>query len=323
MKIYTLLILSIIFSQSTIFAETFSNEEFYSSEDKKNDPKKFNWYLQGKTQDSGTPNQLGIGIFRPFQLKKHSLYFFDFQINSEFGDFDGASWSYLVDKLFDGSSILNTEVAGIGFSTSTKIGKRWKSNKGSTLYGLNIGYETRLMKTGDADNALVYNPMNAFFSQLSFGLEASNQKWSINPYTLIPISGEDSRLNDTYIASPINTSGIDIGVDINNNWNTSIGFYFQNLDLYLTDEVGFRGRIAYRKPENYNIGINIFQDNTFDTRISADIKYLFNNRSKQKRRLSNISNRLLKSPKNRNIRVHDCGLEDLRNSRKWMQCKKK
>ena len=319
MKIYILLILSIIFLPSTIFAKPFSDEEFYTYEDKKNDTKKFNWYLQGKTQDSGTPNQLGIGIFRPFQLKKNSLYFFDFQINSEFGDFDGASWSYLIDKLFDGSSILNTEVAGIGVSTSTKIGKRWKSNKESAIYGLNIGYESRLMKTGDADNALVYNPMHAFFSQLSLGLEASYKKWSINPYTLIPISGEDERLNDTYIASPITTSGIDLGLDINDNWNTNIGFYFQNLDLYVRDEVGFKGRISYRKPENYNLGISISHDSTFDTRISAGIKYLFNNRSKQKK---GLNSRLLKSPKNRNIRVHDCGLEDLRNSRKWMQCKK-
>ena len=167
MKSLVILIFSIIFP-STILAEPFSEDKFELYKDTKNDIKKSNWYFQAKTQNSGTPNQIGIGIFRSLHLKTNSLSFFDFQINSEFGDFDGANWSSLVDKLFDGSSILNTEVASFGFITSTKVGKRWKSNQGSSIYGVNIGYETRLMKTGAADNAIVYNPTQAFFSQLSF-----------------------------------------------------------------------------------------------------------------------------------------------------------
>ena len=89
--------------------------------------------------------------------------------------------------------------------------------------------------------------------------------------------------------------------------------------MYLREEIGFKGRISYIKPKNYNFGLNVFHDNTFDTRVSADIKYLFNNAAKRKK---GLNNRLLKSPNNRNIRVHDCGIKDLRNSRKWMQCKK-
>ena len=319
MKSLVILIFSIIFLPSTILAEPFSDEKFELYKETKNDTKKSNWYFQARTQSSGTPNQVGIGIFRPLHLKTNSLSFFDFQINSEFGDFDGAKWSYLVDKLFDGSSILNTEVASFGFNTSTKVGKRWKSNQGSSIYGLNIGYETRLMKTAAADNAIVYNPSQAFFSQLSFELEARNERWSVNPYSLIPITEEDKPLNDTYIGSPITTSGIDLGLNINKNWNTIIGFYFQELDLYLREEIGFKGRISYTKPKNYNIGVNISHDNTFDTRVSADIKYSFNNAAKRKK---GLNNRLLKSPNNRNIRVHDCGLNNLRNSRKWMKCKK-
>lgn len=318
MKNFIIIILSIIFLPSTILAEPFKDEKIKSYKGK-NGLKNSKWYIQGRTQDSGTPNQLGFGMFRSLHQKTNSLSFFDFQINTEFGDFDGSDWSYLVDKLFDGSSILNTEVAGLGFSSSTKMGKRWNSNQESYIYGLNIGYETRLMKTGDADNAIVYNPKQVFFSQLSFELEASNEKWSINPYSLIPISGEDKQVNDTYIASPITTYGMDIGLNINDYWNSVFGFYFQELDLLLKDELGFKGRISYGKSESYNFGLNISHDNTFDTRVSADIKYFFNNQAKNKKVLNN---RLLNSPNYRSIRVHDCGLKDLRNSRKWMQCKK-
>jgi len=319
MKRFIISILSILFLPSNVLAKHFSDTHYELNNETKNDIKKFSWYLQGSTQSSGTPNQIGIGIFRTFQVKKNSLSFFDIQVNSGFGDFDGAEWSYIIDKLFDGSSILNTEVAGISLSTSSKIGKRWKSNKESLIYGLNIGYENRLMKTGDADNALVFKPNNAFFSQLSFGLEASNEKWNINSYGLIPLNNEDKKLNDTYLGSPITTYGLDLGFNINDNWDTTIGLYHQNLDLYLKEELGFKSRISYKNNKNYNFGLNITNDETFNTRISADIKYLFDNGEK-KGKDTNI--RLLKSPSNRNIRVHDCGIKDLRNSRKWMQCKK-
>ena len=318
MKSLIILFLSIIFFQPTFLAETFSDKKFNLYKYTKNDIKKSYWYFQGITQSSGTPNQLGIGIFRPIHLKENSLSFFDFQINSELGDFDGANWSYLVDKLFDGSSILNTEVGRFGFNTSTKFGKRWESSQKNLIYGLNMGYETRLMKTGDADNAIIYNPRQAFFSQLSFGFEASKERWSINPYSLIPITEEDKQINDTYVASPIKTSGIDLELKINNNWNSIVGIYLQELDLYSRRDLGFKGRISYTNQKTI-VWAQYYYDNTFDTRVNAEIKYLFNNTTKRK---TIIDNRLLKSLTNRDIRVHDCGIQNLKNNRKWMPCKK-
>ena len=318
MKRSILSILSLLVLPSNILAKPLQDSQFQLNNEIKNDNKKFSWYLQGRTQSSGTPNQIGIGAFQAFQINKNSLSFFDIQLNSEFGDFDGSESSYRIDKLFDGSSILNTEVASFGLNTSSKIGKRWISNKRSLIYGINFGYETRLMKTGDADNALVYNKNNAFFSQLSVGLEASKKRWNINSYGLIPINDEDKKLNDTYIGSPITTYGIDLGFNINDSWDTTIGLYYQELDLYLKEELGLKTRISYKKPKNYNFGLKVTYDETFDTRISADITYFKNAGIRGK----DINNKLLKSPTNRNIRIHDCGVEDLRNSRKWMQCKK-
>ena len=106
------------------------------------------------------------------------------------------------------------------------------------------------MKTGDADNALVFNPNDAFFSQLSFEIEASNNRWNIKSYGLIPINEEDKKLNDTYLGSPITTYGIDLGFNINDKWDADIGLYHQNLDLYLKEELGFKSRISYKKTKN-------------------------------------------------------------------------
>ena len=124
MKRLIISILAILALPSNILAEPFSGSVFEFNNETKNDIKKFNWYLQGSSQSSGTPNQIGIGALRTFQVKKNSLSFFDIQVNSEFGDFDGSEWSYRIDKLFDGSSILNTEVAAFGLSTSSKIIKK-------------------------------------------------------------------------------------------------------------------------------------------------------------------------------------------------------
>ena len=96
MRSLIILILSIIFLPSSIFAEPFSDEKFEFNKDTKNDPKKSNWYIEGRTQYSGTPNQLGIGVFRPLKLKKNSLSFFDFQINTEFGEFRVQLFSDLI-----------------------------------------------------------------------------------------------------------------------------------------------------------------------------------------------------------------------------------
>ena len=121
---------------------------------------KTEWQIQGQTQGAGVPNSAGIGTFKPFAIKEKSLWFLDSKLNANFGDFDG-------------SSIINTDVAGTSLSTSTRIGYRSLNKDNSKMYGFNFGYDTRNMNTGDADNATVTNKKDVSFQQVAFNLEAA------------------------------------------------------------------------------------------------------------------------------------------------------
>ncbi|KZR81739.1 hypothetical protein PMIT1342_01080 [Prochlorococcus marinus str. MIT 1342] len=59
------------------------------------------------------------------------------------------------------------------------------------MYGVNAGYESRPMNTGDADtNVNIFDKREVFFSQVAAGLEAVSDTWNFNAYALVPI-GDD------------------------------------------------------------------------------------------------------------------------------------
>ena len=97
--------------------------------------------FQGALQGAGTPNQAGIGGFLPLSVGDNSVWFLDVMVNAHFGDRDGYS------------SIINTDVGG-GFSTSTRLGYRWLNGDRSWMYGLNAGYDSRSLKSGNADTGV-------------------------------------------------------------------------------------------------------------------------------------------------------------------------
>ena len=122
---------------------------------------KFNWGFQGATQGAGTPNQVGIGGFLPISVGDNSVWFLDALANVNFADYDGTS------------SIINTKVAGTTISTSSRLGYRWLNSDRSWMYGLNAGYDSRPMNTGNADSGVtLYDKESAFFKQIAAGLEA-------------------------------------------------------------------------------------------------------------------------------------------------------
>ena len=115
------------------------------------DAVQFNWGFQGALQGAGTPNQAGIGAFLPIAVGENSVWFIDALANANFADFDGYS------------SIINTEVAGTTISTSTRLGYRWLNGDRSWMYGINAGYDSRPMNTGDADTGVtVWNKEDVF-----------------------------------------------------------------------------------------------------------------------------------------------------------------
>jgi hypothetical protein len=103
------------------------------------DAVQFNWGFLGALQGAGTPNQAGIGGFLPIAVGENSVFFADVLLNANFADRAGES------------SIINTDVAGTTISTSTRLGYRWLNGDRSWMYGLNAGYDSRPMNTGNAD----------------------------------------------------------------------------------------------------------------------------------------------------------------------------
>jgi hypothetical protein len=85
------------------------------------------------------------------------------------------------------SSIINTEVSGTTFSTSTRLGYRWLNSNRSWMFGVNAGYDSRPMATGPADTGVnVTNSQTVFFQQVAAGVEAVSNTWNFNAYALVP-----------------------------------------------------------------------------------------------------------------------------------------
>ena len=255
--------------------------------------------FQGALQGAGTPNQAGIGGFLPLAVGENSVFFADVLLNANFADYGG------------NSSIINTEVAGTTISTSTRLGYRWLNSDRSWMFGLNGGYDSRPMNTGDADTGVsVTDKSSVFFQQLAFNAEAVSDSLNFNAYALVPVGEKEAQLNSVYQGGSLNTYGLDVGYFITPVVNASVGYYYQNGDLGAADGSGVLGRVAYEVSSGLTAGVNISYDEAFDTRVSADIKVRFGGpsttASKKKKWENPTINALTASPKNRDVRVHDC-----------------
>lgn len=105
--------------------------------------------------------------------------------------------------------MINTDVAG-DFSTSTRLGYRYLNSDRSWMYGLNSGYDSRSLKSGDAD-INVTNKKTVGFQQIAVNAEAVSNSWTLNGYGLIPIGDIEQKLNSYYCAGALNTYGLDVG----------------------------------------------------------------------------------------------------------------
>ena len=251
--------------------------------------------FQGALQGAGTPNQAGIGGFLPLSVGDNSVWYLDALVNAHFGDRNGES------------SIINTDVAG-GFSTSTRLGYRWLNGDRSWMYGLNAGYDSRSLKSGDAD-LNVTNKKTVGFQQIALSAEAVSNGWTFNGYGLIPVGDVEQRLNSFYDAGALNTYGLDVGSFITPSLQASVGFYYQHRDQEDVDGSGVRGRLAYDITQGLTAGINVSYDEAFDTRISADLKVRFGGAATTAQRKEvqqlPVINALTSMPSNRDVRVHD------------------
>ena len=77
------------------------------------DAVKLNYGFQGALQGAGTPNGAGLGAFIPIKVSMNRVSYVDVLVNANFNDYGNYS------------SIINTDVSGTTFSTSTRLGYRW------------------------------------------------------------------------------------------------------------------------------------------------------------------------------------------------------
>ena len=254
--------------------------------------------FQGALQGAGTPNQAGIGGFLPLSVGENSVWYLDALVNVNFADRDGES------------SIINTDVDG-GFSTSTRLGYRWLNGDRSWMYGLNAGYDSRTIESGDADtnNFPVFDKQTIFFNQIAVNAEAVSDRWTFNGYGLIPVGDVEQKLNSHYGAGALNTYGLDVGYFISPQLHASVGYYYQHRDQEDVDGSGVRGRLAYDITQGLTAGINVSYDEAFDTRVSADLKVRFGGASTtaQRKKVQQLPviNALTSTPGDRDVRVHD------------------
>ncbi len=155
--------------------------------------------FQGALQGAGTPNQAGIGGFLPLSVGENSVWFLDALVNANFADRDGES------------SIINTDVAG-GFSTSTRLGYRWLNGDRSWMYGLNAGYDSRSLKSGNTDTGInVIKKKTVGFQQIALNVNAASNGWNFNGYGLITVGDVEQKLNSHYESGALNAYGLDAG----------------------------------------------------------------------------------------------------------------
>ena len=254
--------------------------------------------FQGALQGAGTPNQAGIGGFLPLSVGDNSVWFLDVLANANFADYE------------NNSSSINTDVAGTTISTSSRLGYRWLNIDRSWMYGLNAGYDSRPINTGDADTGVnVSNERSVFYQQFAFNAEAVSDSLNFNAYVLFPIGDSEQQLNNVYDGGSLDTYGVDVGYFITPAVNASVGYYYQKGDLGSADGSGVLGRVAYEISNGLTAGVNISYDEAFETRISADLKVRFGGAATTAQRKEvqqlPVINALISSPRSRDVRVHD------------------
>ena len=279
-------------------------EDLSVMEVKLKDAVKLNYGFQGALQGAGTPNQAGLGAFIPLKVSKNSVSYVDVLVNANFNDYGNYS------------SIINTDVSGTTFSTSTRLGYRWLNGNRSWMYGVNAGYDSRPMATGGDDtNVAITNSQTVFFQQVAAGLEAVSNTWNFNAYALVPVGTTEQQLNSVYQGGSLDTYGLDVGYAITPDFKASLGYYYQSGDLGEANGSGVRGRLAYNLTNGLTLGVSYSYDQALDSRVSGDNKYRFGPncygapsiRASQPVVMPAIQ-ALSATPGNRDVRVHDgCG----------------
>ncbi len=311
---------SLLLAQAPVLAEGTADDIGVMAV-KLSDVVKSNFGIQAQTQGAGTPNEVGVGGFVPLSVGDNNVFYADVEANANLADFSGYS------------SIINTNVAGVTVSTSSRLGYRWLNSERSWMFGFNAGYDSRPMNTGDAKPyhhiqrrhqhhfypSIKYaeDPQEVFFQQVAAEVEAVSSTWNFNAYALVPFGDIEQRLNSHYNGGALYTYGGDVGYSITPEIKASLGYYYQEGDLGEADGSGVKGRLAFAVADDVEFGGTYTYDNAFSARASADLTIRFGGGShkEQSKEIAKVEElpqieELSATPNNRDVRVHDAASMD-------------
>ena len=250
-----------------------------------------------ESQGAGTPNQIGAGLFVPVYESDRNLLFFDVQAGVNLPD------------VSDYSSIVTTLVEGGTVSTSTRLGYRWLANDRSIMYGINAGYDSRPMNSGQTEDniPLLGTEQTVFYQQIGVNAEVATRNFDVNAYALLPIGKKEQMLNWYAAGGALNTYGLDLKFKALDRLSGSIGYYYQHGDLGAADGSGIKGKVVFDMSDDVSFVVKGTYDEAFETRVSGNIVYRF---SGSPVGVKNVSSDLMGAfnsvPGNRTVRIHDC-----------------
>ena len=262
--------------------------------------------LQSETQGAGTPNQAGIGGFLPLKINNNSVWFVDALANVNFADFNTAN-----------SSVAGTVLDAFTVSTSTRLGYRWLTSDRNWMLGINAGYDSRPLKSGNTVSGYkVYDRQTPFFQQVAVSAEAIHGKWSANAYALLPIgeyglgSNNVANLNTLAGASPLTTFGLKLAYAINKNWTLGASYYYEFDEKndpvyhYSVQNSGVQASLSYSINNQLEAAALYSYDDYFESRLSGSLTWRFNSGKSNSESSRNLVLAGLSSkPGNRNVRV--------------------
>lgn len=199
-------------------------------------------------------------------------------------------------------------------STSTRLGYRWLNGDKSTMYGINAGYDSRPMATGQTVDGiqLLGSEQSVFYQQIGVSAEAATKNYRLNAYALLPIGETEQWLNWYAAGGALNTYGLDVKLKAVDRLSASLGYYYQHGDLGAANGSGVKGEITYDIADDVSLAVKGTYDEAFETRVSGNIVYRFGGSSAK---LSSVSDELLvalnAAPAHRDVRVHDCHWWDI------------
>ena len=242
----------------------------------------FSWSLTGGSQEAGVPSNFGVNFFIPLTSDYFSLYYLDFE-----------SSIFLPDLNNNYSSNISAQL-GRPVTTSTRFGHRWLTKDKSSMFGVNLGFDTRPVERSSLSTIS--------FNQLAVGIELVKENIDFNVYGLIPTGDSKQDLSTRREMSVLETYGIDFGINHSDSLKSYIGYYYQNSDISGTEGSGFKGSLEYEITDNITLDTTYTHDDLFNSRVKAGFKITFGEAIKKKY-TSPVIQSLSEKVKNRKVRT--------------------